>query len=106
MRRIVMMILMIIFSVALILPVCAEVSSVSVEEREKEISELIKDSIGKKDMRPEATIQLQNPAVSSLAQPTVSTLAQPHETLSMSGILDLIKTTTNIVTPDENLKSE
>ena len=106
MSRIVLVFLMIIFSAALIFPACAEVSSVSVEEREKEISELIKDSIGEKNMRPEATIQLQNPVASSLAQPTVSTLASPHETLTMSGILDFVKTTTNIVPPDENLKPE
>ena len=87
-------------------PVIAEVSSASVEKRETEINGLIKDSLGQKNMRPEATMQLQNPTTSSLAQPTVSTLAQPRENLTMASILDIIKNAPNIVTPDEKVKSE
>lgn len=92
--------------IALLSPASAEVSSVSVEKREKELSGLIKECAGQNNIRPEATIKLQNPATSSLAQPTVSTLAQPHETFTMTDIMDFIKTTTNIVNPDEKLKSE
>jgi len=104
MRNIAAVFFIAILTIALVCPARADVSPSSVEEREKEIGELIKNSVGEKDMRPEATVQLQNPAASPLAQPAVSTLAQPHETLSMSGILDLIKATSNILTPDENLK--
>jgi len=106
MRYIVAVFLIAIFTIGAVCPVRADVSPASVEERENEIGELIKDSVGQKDMRPEATVQLQSPATSSLAQPAVSTLAQGHETLTMSGLLDLIKATSNIVTPDENLKPE
>lgn len=87
-------------------PVCAEVSSASVEKRETEINGLIKDSLGQKNMRPEATMKLQDLTTSSLAQPTVSTLAQPREILTMASILDIIKNTPNIVAPDEKVKSE
>lgn len=96
----------IIFTTVLLSSASAEVSSVSVEKREAEINGLIKESAGQKNMRPEATIQFQNPATSSLAQPTVSTLAQPHETLTMAAILDIIRTTPKIVEPDEKLKSK
>jgi len=106
MRHIVAVIFIAILTITLVFPVRADISPASVEDREKEIGELIKDSVGQKDMRPEATVQLQSPTTSSLAQPAVSTLAQGHETLTMSGLLDLIKATSNIVTPEENLKPE
>jgi len=92
----------VMISIALLSPASAETSSASVEKREAELNGLIKECVGQKNIRPEATIQLQNPAASSLAQPTVSTLAQPHETLSMAGILNVIKATTNIVTPEKS----
>ena len=94
-------IFMVVLACVLLYSVNAEASSISMDKREAEINGLIKGCVGQKEMRPEATIQLQNPTTSSLAQPTVSTLAQPHETLTMAGILDYIKATANIATPDE-----
>ncbi|MEI6863357.1 MAG: hypothetical protein WCK38_03055 [Candidatus Omnitrophota bacterium] len=106
MKLILSVLFMFILGAMLLSPVIAEVSSVSVEKREAEIDGLIKDSLVQKDMRPEVTIQLQKPAASSLAQPTVSTLAQPREILTMTAILDIIKNTPNIATPDKKVKSE
>ncbi len=94
--------LTIMFAAMLLSYANAEVSPASIEKRETELNGLIKESVGQKEMRPEATMQLQNPSTSSLAQPTVSTLAQPCEPLTMAGILDIIKTTANAITPDKN----
>jgi hypothetical protein len=81
----------IILAIALLSSAGAEVSSVSVERREKEIKGLIKECVTQKNMGPKAAVQLQNHATSSFAQPAVSALAQPHQPLSIASLLDIIK---------------
>ncbi len=82
-------------------PVNAEDQSESVEKREAALNDLIKNCAAERSMRPEATIQLQNGAASSLAQPTVSTLAQPNNPVSMASVLDIIKNTATVIKPKE-----
>jgi hypothetical protein len=101
MRCIVAGLMMVVLFMVLASFTSAETSSASIEKRKEEIGCIIKGCVDEKDIRPEATVQLQGSSASTLAQPTVSTLAQPHEDLTRPNVLNIIKTAKDIVFPDD-----